>query len=413
MRIAASGPISVWESAHWNDVSGCLTRSGIPFVFNHMNTPPHRRRRPLRIALLILALVALLVLGVGLGRKDRSAQEPLLPPGATPMQAIVYREYGAPRVLQLEQIAKPVPAADEVLVKVHAAAINPLDWHYRRGEPYFMRLETGLRAPKSPRLGVDFAGTVEAVGTSVRRFKPGDAVFGGKWGALGEYVSVREDRALAAKPANVTFEQAAAVPVAAITALQALRDKGKLQPGQQVLVNGASGGVGTFAVQIAKSFGAEVTGVCSTRNVAMVRSLGADHVVDYTQANFTEGAARYDLVIDNVGNHPLLDLRRILKPGGTVVIVGGPSDGKWLGPLVIPIKAFLLSPFVKEDFVFLLSELNGSDLETLRALLAAGKVRSVIDRRYRLDEIPTAIEYLETGRVRGKVVIAVGDPGTR
>ena len=221
------------------------------------------------------------------------------------MKAIVHRCYGSADVLKFEEIAKPIAADDEVLVKVRAASVNPLDWHYMSGTPYIMRMSSGLGAPENMRMGVDFAGIVEAVGKNVKRFKPGDEVFGGRTGALAEYVAVREDRTLALKPSNLSFEQAAAIPVAAITALQGLRDKGRLQPGQKVLINGASGGVGTFAVQIAKSFGAEVTGVCSTRNVEMVRSIGADHVIDYTKQNFTEGAQRYDLILDNVGNHSL------------------------------------------------------------------------------------------------------------
>src|SRR5712664_3464535 len=239
------------------------------------------------------------------------------------LKAIVYSDYGSPDVLKLEEIEKPTPGDDQVLVRVRAASVNPLDWHYMRGTPYFMRMEAGLRKPKVTRLGVDFAGTVEAVGRNVKRFKPGDEVFGGRTGAFGEYVTVREDRAVVLKPANLTFEQAASVPVAAITALQGLRDKGKVQPGQKVLINGASGGVGTFAVQIAKSFGAEVTGVCSTRNVDMVRSLGADHVIDYTKEDFTNSAQRYDLILDNVGNHSMLENRRILTPNGRFVLIGG------------------------------------------------------------------------------------------
>jgi NADPH:quinone reductase-like Zn-dependent oxidoreductase len=370
-----------------------------------------RRRLVLRSLLLVIGAGALLLAGLWFSSDTVRDPLPGLLEGEIPMRAIVHDRYGAPEVLELAEIARPVPADDELLVKVHAAAVNPLDWHYLRGEPYFMRLESGLRAPKSGRLGVDFAGTVEAVGRNVTRFKPGDEVLGGKWGAFAEYVSVREDRAVVSKPAGLTFEQAAAVPVAAITALQALRDKGQLRAGQQVLINGASGGVGTFAVQIAKSLGAEVTGVCSTRNVQMVRSIGADHVVDYTKEDFVGGERRYDLIVDNVGNRSLRDLRRVLKPGGTVVIVGGPSDGKWIGPLVVPIKAFLYSPFVSERFVFLLSELNAKDLAVLRDMLEAGSLRPVIDRRYPLEETRAAIEYLETGRARGKVVIATAKTG--
>jgi NADPH:quinone reductase-like Zn-dependent oxidoreductase len=321
------------------------------------------------------------------------------------MKAIVYCDYGSPDVLRLENIEKPAPADDQILVRVRAASVNPLDWHYIRGTPYVMRMEAGLRKPKVIRLGVDFAGTVEAVGRNVKQFRPGDDVFGARTGAFAEYVSVREDRAVL-KPANLTFEQAASVPVAAVTALQGLRDKGRVQPGQKVLINGASGGVGTFAVQIAKSFGAEVTGVCSTRNVAMVRSIGADHVVDYTKEDFTEGAQRYDLILDNVGNRSLLENRRVLKPKGKYIMVGGPS-GRWIDPLPRALDAFLLSRFVSQDMTMFLAELNKEDLTILRDLMQAGKVTPVIDRRYRLSEVPEAIRYLEAGHARGKVVVTV------
>lgn len=272
-------------------------------------------RRFGRLALLVPGLVAPPAAGVE---------------NAPPMRAVVRHAYGGPEVLRVEAVEKPVPTDDQLRIRVHAASINPLDWHYLRGAPYLMRLDSGLTRPTSPRLGVDFAGTVEAVGRNVSGFKPGDEVFGGRNGALAEYVCV-SPRAVVAKPANVTFEQAAAVPIAAVTALQGLRDRGKLRAGEKVLINGASGGVGTFAVQIAKVLGAEVTGVCSTRNVELVRSLGADRVVDYTRETFTEGAERYDLILDMVGNHDLLDLRRVLKPEGRYVMIGG-SSGRWMRP---------------------------------------------------------------------------------
>jgi NADPH:quinone reductase-like Zn-dependent oxidoreductase len=253
-------------------------------------------------------------------------------------------------------------------------------------------------------MGVDFAGTVEAVGKNVTQFKPGDEVFGGRSGAFAEYIIVPDDRAMALKPSNATFEQAASMPIAAITALQALRNKGQLKPGQKVLINGASGGVGTFAVQIAKSFGAEVTGVCSTRNVEMVRSIGADHVVDYTKEDYTESGQQYDLIIDNVGNHSLLANRRVLNPDGIFVIIGGPK-GNWLAPLMNPIKALMLSPFVGQEFVMLLAKMDKDDLTILGNLMEAGKVTAVIDRRYRLSEVPAAIRYSEEGHARGKIVI--------
>jgi NADPH:quinone reductase-like Zn-dependent oxidoreductase len=322
------------------------------------------------------------------------------------MNAIVYRCYGAPEVLNLERIEKPVPADDEVLVKIRAAAVNPLDWHYMRGEPYIMRLGSGLGAPHNSRLGVDFAGTIESVGRKVRRFKPGDEVFGGRTGAFAEYVTIPEDRALTRKPANVTYEQAASVPIAAITALQALRDQGALQPGQRVLINGASGGVGTFAVQIAKWMGAEVTGVCSTRNVELVRSLGADHVIDYTREDYTRSGQHFDLIVDNVGNHSLLANREVLNPGGKLVIIGG-SSGNWLGPLMRPIAGLLLSPFTDQDFLMLLAELKPDDLALLGELMQAGEIVPVIDRRYPLSKLPDAIRYSEEGHARGKIIVNV------
>lgn len=356
----------------------------------------------------ILALVAtaVVVLAVVLSHDSACGPAPALSANAKSMKAIVYRCYGAPEVLDFESIEKPVPADDEVLVKIHAAAVNPLDWHYMRGEPYFMRLGTGLGAPDNTRLGVDFAGTIESVGSNVKRFKPGDEVFGGRTGAFAEYVTVREDRALTHKPANVSFEQAASVPIAAITALQALRDAGALQPGQKVLINGASGGVGTFAVQIAKSMGAEVTGVCSTRNVKLVRSLGADHVFDYTREDYTRSGQHFDLIVDNVGNHSLLANRKVLNPKGKLVIIGG-SSGNWLGPLMRPIAGLLLSPFFDQDFVMLLAELKPDDLALLGELMQAGTMVPVIDRRYPLSDLPEAIRYSEEGHARGKIIINV------
>jgi NADPH:quinone reductase-like Zn-dependent oxidoreductase len=363
--------------------------------------------RGYKILVGILAFVAVTLAALALYVSHDSPCYPAqaLPADAQRMKAIVYRCYGPPAVLKLEEIARPVPTDDGVLVKVHAASVNPLDWHYMRGTPYIMRMEAGVGAPKTVSMGVDFAGTVAAVGKNVRRFKPGDEVFGGRDGAFAEYLSVGENKALALKPANMTFEQAAAVPIAAITALQALRDKGNLQPGQKVLINGASGGVGTFAVQIARSFGAEVTGVCSTRNAQLVGSIGAHHVIDYTRADFTQGSQRYDLIVDTVGNRSLSELRRVLTPAGAVVIVGGPNTGKWLGPLTGLIKAMLYSPLVSQKFTFMLAHLNQKDLEVLRELMQSGKLTPVIDRRYPLSEVPAAIGYLEAGHAQGKVVI--------
>ncbi len=354
--------------------------------------------------ILIFLAVAITSLALVLSHNSECGPAPEVSDETELMKAIVYRCYGSPDVLEFEDVEKPVPADDEVLVKIHAAAVNPLDWHYMRGSPYIMRLMSGLGAPDRTSLGVDFAGTVEAVGINVTQFKPGDEVFGGSSGAFAEYVTVREDKALVLKPVNMTFEQSAAVAIAGITALQALRDKGKIKPGQKVLINGASGGVGTFAVQIAKSFGAEVTGVCSTRNVEMVRSIGADHVIDYTREDYTRSGQTYDLIIDNVGNHSLLANRRVLNPDGIMVMVGG-AKGNWLAPLMGPIKALMLSPFVDQEFVMILARLRKDDLSILRDLMQTGKVTPVIDRRYLLSEVPAAIRYSEEGHARGKIVI--------
>jgi NADPH:quinone reductase-like Zn-dependent oxidoreductase len=330
------------------------------------------------------------------------------------MKAIVYDHYGSPDVLRLEELDTPKCADNQLLVRVRAASVNPLDWHFMEGTPYIARLVSfGLFKPKVNRLGVDYAGTVESVGSSVTRFKPGDAVFGGKTGALAGYVCVAPDRAVALKPANMTFERAAAVPIAAVTALQALRDNGKVQPGQKVLINGASGGVGTFAVQIAKSYGADVTGVCSTKNVELVRSIGADRVVDYTKDDFTKGGQRYDLILDNVGNRSLSEIRRVLNPNGTYVLIGGGGlqDSQWAGPLVRLIKASLWSQVGTRHMGMMLAELSAGDLTLLSGLMEAGKITPVIDRRYPLSETPEAIRYLEQGHARGKVVITMDDSG--
>src|SRR6266516_3291619 len=314
---------------------------------------------------------------------------------SNPMRAIVYCDYGLTN-LKLENIEKPVPTDDQLLVRVRAASLNPYDWHFIEGTPYIMRLMgVGLRKPKDTRLGVDFAGTVEAVGKNVTQFKPGDEVFGGRGGAFAEYVCPRANRSVALKPANLTFEQAASVNIAGITALQALRDKGKVQPGQKVLINGASGGVGTFAVQIAKSFGADVTGVCSTRNLDMVRSLGADHVIDYTKEDFMKSTERYDVILDNVGTQPLLGFKRVLKPKGIYVLIGGggPNDGRIVGPMARPIKTMLMSPFISQKMGMMLAEIRQDDLTKMSDLIQAGKVTPVIDRTYPLSQIREAMKY--------------------
>jgi len=328
---------------------------------------------------------------------------------SNPMKAITYCNYGLGN-LKLEDVEKPVPNDDQVLVKVRAASVNPYDWHFVEGTPKIMRMMgVGLRKPKDTRLGVDFAGTVEAVGKNVTQFKPGDDVFGGKGGAFAEYVCRRAEGAVALKPANITFEQAASVNIAGITALQGLRDKGKVQPGQKVLINGASGGVGTFAVQIAKSYGADVTGVCSTRNLELVRSLGADHVIDYTKENFAKSEQRYDVILDNVPNHSLSECRRILTPKGKYVMIGGggPNEGRWIGPFGRVIHTLLLAPFISQQMGMMMADANQKDLTVLADMMQSGKVKPVIDRTYKLSEVPQAIRYLEQGHARGKVIISV------
>lgn len=320
------------------------------------------------------------------------------------MKAIVNTKYGSPDVLQLQEIEKPIPKEDEVLVKVHAASVNALDWHSLRAKPFLVRLDSGFLKPKHTILGADMAGRVEAVGANVKEFRPGDEVFGGCNGGFAEYVSVRE-KALALKPANITFEEAAAVPVAALTALQALRNKGQIQPRQKVLINGAGGGVGTFAVQIAKSFGAEVTAVCNTHNVDMARSIGADHVVDYTQENVTQNGQRYDLILDNVGNLSASYFKHALKPGGNAVIVG-------FSNLLHFFQVMLLGSWIsrggKIKIGSLLANINKEDVSFMKGLLESGKVVPVIDRRYPLSETAEAIRYLEAGHTRGKVIITIG-----
>src|SRR5438874_3011436 len=326
-----------------------------------------------------------------------------------PMKAIVYCDYGLAN-LKFTEIEKPIPNDDQVLVRVRAASVNPYDWHFIEGTPYIVRLlGVGLRKPKDTRVGVDFAGTVEAVCNNVTQFKPGDEVFGGRGGAFAEYVCRRAEGAIALKPASITFEQAASVNIAGITALQALRDKGNVQPGQKVLINGASGGVGTFAVQIAKSFGAAVTGVCSTRNVDLVRSLGADHVIDYTKEDFAKGTERYDVILDNVPNHSLSECRHILNSKGKYVMIGGggPNDSPWVGPFGRVIHALLVSPFISQEMGMMMADSSQKDLTVLADMMQSGKVKPVIDRTYKLSEVPQAIRYLEEGHARGKVIISV------
>jgi NADPH:quinone reductase-like Zn-dependent oxidoreductase len=321
-------------------------------------------------------------------------------------------KYGPPDVVEVIDVEKPVPTDDEVLIKICAASVNPLDWKTMKGGPYIVRLLLGQRRPRIKRLGVDVSGKVEAVGANVSKFTPGEDVFGTCRGAFAEYACSSDARSilksvLVTKPANVTFEQAASAPIAALTALQGLRDKGKIQPGQKVLINGASGGVGTFAVQIAKSFGADVTGVCSARNVDMVRALGADHVIDYTREDFTDDGQRYDLLFDAVGNHSLAGCRRVLKPKGILVMAGASSDASTVGLLSRLIGAILLSVFISHKLVPFIAKTNLEDLNILSELMATGKLVPVIDRRYVLNEAPEALRYSEKGHARGKVVIIV------
>jgi NADPH:quinone reductase-like Zn-dependent oxidoreductase len=327
------------------------------------------------------------------------------------MKAIRYYRYGPPDVLELADIDVPAVGDDELLVRVRAASVNPLDWHFMRGTPQLVRIVAGLSRPRASatKLGADMAGSVEAVGKNVTGFRPGDEVFGGleDRGTLAEYLSIRHDGAVLTKPAGLTFEQAASVPVAGFTALQALRDKGRIQAGYQVLVNGAAGGVGTFAVQIAKAFGAEVTGVCSTRNVELVASIGADRVIDYTQQDFTRTGRRYDLLVDIAGNRTLAETRRVLVPTGVLVGVGGPNKGRWVGPLGRSARMAVLSPAVSQRLVFFLARQNQDDLAVLRELVQTGKVTPVIDRIYPLSQAAEAIGYLEQGHARGKVVLTI------
>jgi NADPH:quinone reductase-like Zn-dependent oxidoreductase len=319
------------------------------------------------------------------------------------MKAAIYTRYGPPDVVQITEVEKPVPKGNEVLIRVRAASVNPLDWHFVRGTPYIVRLGAGLRRPKITRLGVDLAGQVEVVGGNVTQFKPGDEVFGTCRGAFAGYVCAVEDK-LAPKPANLSFEDAAAVPVAALSALQGLRDKGRIQRGHKVLVDGASGGVGTFAVQIAKSFWAEVTAVCSTRHVETAKSIGADHVIDYTREDFTRNGQRYDLILAANAYHSIFDYRRALGQDGTYVMVGG-------GGVQI-LQALLLGPLLSligsRKMRFVSAKINKKDLVFLKDLLEAGKVVPVIDKRYALSGLAEALRYLEEGHAQGKVVVTVG-----
>jgi NADPH:quinone reductase-like Zn-dependent oxidoreductase len=326
------------------------------------------------------------------------------------MKAIVQDAYGSPNILKLADINKPEPGDHEVLVRVHAAGVDRGVWHLMTGLPYLTRLAFGLRAPKNPVPGMDLAGVVEAVGGSVTRFQPGDEVFGIGKGTFAEYARAPEHK-LAHKPASLTFEQSAVLAISGLTALQGLRDHGRLESHQKVLIMGASGGVGTFAVQIARAFGAHVTGVCGTTKVDMVRSIGAEQVLDYTREDFAEGDQLYDLILDIGGDSSLTRLRRALTPQGTLVIVGGEGGGRWLGIVGRLLRAHLLFPFVSQKLGTFVSSENHEDLIVLTEFIESGKVTPVIDRTYPLAEVPEAIRYLEEGHARGKVVICVPGEG--
>lgn len=357
-----------------------------------------------------LAATVLLALGglaLVISHNTPCEPAPTMAQGEAGFTAIMQRCYGSADVLTLETIPRPELADNQVLVRVHAASVNPLDKHFLHGTPYLLRLLNGFNAPKSPRAGADFAGVVEATGTGVTLFKPGDEVFGVASGAFAEYLVRSETGSIALKPANLSFEQAAAMPVAAITALQALRDKAQVQPGQQVLINGASGGVGSYAVQLAKAMGATVTAVNSGRNAELVRTLGADEVIDYTQQDFTRGDIRYDAIIDMVGNHSLTDLLKVIEPDGVLVMVGTMQVNPWWGPLVGPLNAAIRSPFVSQRLESILASANAADLAQLARYAEAGQLTSAIDKRFTLAEVPDAIRYVERGRTRGKVVVNV------
>ena len=322
------------------------------------------------------------------------------------MKAIVHHKYGSADVLQLEEIDKPSPADDEVLVRVHAASLNILDWYGITGLA-IGRVGGGLRGPKDPRVGVDFAGVVETVGADVTQFRPGDDVYGAKSGSFAEYVTVREQRGIAPKPAGMTFEQAATIPVAGLTALQGLRDHGQVQPGQKVLINGASGGVGTFAVQVAKAFGAEVTGVCHTRHLDAIRSLGADHMIDYAHEDFTRSGQRYDLVLDVMGGRSWRDLRRVLDPNATFVLIGGPKGNRLIGPLAHILKIRLAALRASQKVLFFIANVNREDLLFMNELFEAGKLNPLMDCQYPLSELPQAMRHFAKGHPHGKIVITV------
>jgi len=366
-----------------------------------------------RLILKILAgLTATVIIAVGAlalmtGYNAPCEPAPPAAAGASGFTANLQRCYGDVDVVTLETLPVPELTPSQVLVRVHAASVNPLDKHFLHGTPYLLRLANGLNAPKSPRMGADFAGTVEAVGTDVTLYAPGDEVYGVANGAFAEYVVRNETGGMALKPANLSFEQAAAMPVAAITALQALRDKANVQPGQHVLINGASGGVGSYAVQLAKAMGATVTAVCSGRNAELVRALGADHVIDYTQEDYTEGNTRYHAIVDMVGNRSISAMLDVTEPDGVLVAVGNMKMNNWWGPLTRPLHALVRSPFVSQRLEPLMAMTTAEDLTVLAGYAERGELEPFIDRRFTLTEVPDAIRYLERGRTRGKIVVNV------
>ena len=358
---------------------------------------------------ILLGLAAVLVLAFGAlaAVMSYTAPCPDAPPiaaGTETMKAVRARCYGSPDVLTYEDVEKPTPAHDELLVRVRAAGVNPLDYHYMRGSPYLLRLMGGIGAPDDTRAGADFAGVVEAVGAEVTGFVTGDEVFAN--GTFAEYLTVRESRAVVKKPDNVSFEQAAGIPIAGLTALQALRDKGGLEPRQDVLINGASGGVGTYAVQIAKAMGANVSGVCSTRNVEMVESIGADRVFDYKKENYTEADTRFDLIVDMVGNHSPSTNIDVLTDDGRLVLVGGPK-GNWIAPFKRPLQAKVSSWFADQETTTLFASLSKDDLQTLADMMGDGRLVTVVDRTYALEDVPEAMRHSESGRARGKIIITM------
>lgn len=361
-----------------------------------------------KILVSVLGVIVIAIAGLAIALSHTSPCAP--PPNVAlkePMKAAVNRCYGGPEVVRVESIERPVPTDHGLLVKVHASSVNPLDWHYLLGEPYIMRSTAGWGKPKDVLLGTDFAGTVVAVGKLVTKFKVGDEVYGAGDGGMAEFLRIPDSDPVALKPADVSFEAAAAAPVAGITALQALRDLGHVRAGNKVLINGAGGGVGTFAVQIAQALGGTVTAVTNPGSLQLLQSLGADHVIDYTHQDFTQGTDRYDVIFDLSGNHSLSDYRRVLTPSGIYILGGDTDRGAWLGPLKAFAKTVIVSKFVKQTMTPIMANLDQADLIALAGMMQAGKVKPVIDRRYRLEQVADAFAYQLTGHAHGKVIVTV------